>query len=111
MLRPVDERFTAVVEHLRGRTGVAGPDGSRRFGAAALQVDGAIFAMQKDGALVLKLPEQRVAELLAQGRGAPFGAGRGRPMREWVSVADGDTPAWVALAEEALAFVSGRRPG
>jgi hypothetical protein len=56
--------------------------------------------------LVVKLPKPRVAELVASGAGEPFDAGKGTPMKEWLVVADsGD---WEGLAEEALAFVSGR---
>ena len=104
------ERFAALVEELAGEPGVAPPDaaGGRRFGSAALKVDGSIFAMLHDGRLVVKLPRPRVEALLADGTGGPFGAGRGRPMREWVTVLSGDDRTWSTLAREALAFVSAR---
>ena len=52
-----------------------------------------------------KLPKQRVAELVAVGRGEPFDPGPGRLMREWVAVhGSGD---WLPLAREARRFVGG----
>jgi len=101
-----DSRFEALVQHFASRPGVRPPEpGRRRFGSAALTVDGSIFAMLQGGQLVVKLPRDRVAALIDEGSCVPFGAGKGRPMREWVAVADGDDALWRALAEEALAFV------
>jgi hypothetical protein len=105
-----DVRFAALADEFAGRPGVTPPEPrGRRFGASALKVDGSIFAMVQHGRLVVKLPAARVAELIADGAGEPFGAGKGRPMREWVAIRD-DTR-WRELAEEALAFVSRPRPG
>jgi hypothetical protein len=102
--------FEDVVAALRDRPGVRPPDPSRRgFGSDALTVHGAIFAMVRDGALVVKLPAARVSALIEAGDGAPFGAGRGRPMKEWVTVAAVDPDVWHALAEEACGFVGSRR--
>lgn len=104
-----EARFAALVDAFAARPGVTPPEsGGRRFGASALRVDGAIFAMLRDGRLVVKLPAQRVAELIADGVGEPFDAGKGRPMREWVAIPGGGDARWRALAEEALTFV-GRR--
>lgn len=108
--RPVDAeaRFAALVEEFARRPGVEPPGGGRAFGATALKVHGSIFAMLYDERLVVKLPRERVAALIAADQGEPFGAGKGRPMQEWLTVVDED--AWSALAEEARAFV-GERPG
>jgi hypothetical protein len=72
-----------------------------------LRVNGKIFAMLVRDELVAKLPTARVDGLVASGAGARFSPGRGRLMKEWVSVpleADVD---WGELADEALAFVAG----
>ncbi len=104
------DRLTALVDAMAGEPDVTLPDTTapRRFGSRALKVDGAAFAMAVRGALVLKLPEDRVAALLADGRGGPFG-GRGRPYREWVALADGEPATDLPLAREALAFARSRR--
>jgi hypothetical protein len=104
-----ETRFAALVAALAGVPGVALPEpaGSRRFGSDALKVDGAIFAMCVQDALVLKLPRDRVAALVADGVCGPFDSGKGRPMREWATVID---PARDReLAGEALDFVRSLR--
>ena len=103
-----DARFAALVEQLADLPGVTRPEpGRRAFGAAALKVDGSIFAMLQDGRLVLKLPRHRVEGLVAAQTGLPFTAANGRPMREWVALDHGTPEFDLALAEEALAFVRG----
>jgi hypothetical protein len=102
-----EERFDALVETLAKERGVTPPGASpaRGFGSNALKVDGSIFAMLAYGRLVVKLPAARVTELLADGTGGPFSAGKGRPMREWVSVDVDHGDLWEGLAREALLFV------
>jgi hypothetical protein len=80
----------------------------RGFGAGALKVNRKIFAMLVDENLVVKLPRRRVEELVEAGDGAPFDPGHGRVMREWVTVPPGEAAHWIALAEEARAFVASR---
>jgi uncharacterized protein YndB with AHSA1/START domain len=55
------------------------------------------------GELVVKLPAERCAEIVAGG-GRPFESGS-RRMREWVVVGAARTADWPALSEDALAFV------
>lgn len=101
----IETRFGALVEALVGREGVVLGSGRRGFGSDALQVDGRIFAMVRRGRLVLKLPAERVADLLASGEGEAFDAGKGRPMKEWVVLDQRTGERWLPLAREALAFV------
>lgn len=109
----LEERFAALVQHFAAVPGVELPGGSapRKFGSDALKVNGSIFAMVTAGRLVVKLPRERVDGLIAGGTGEPFGAGKARPMKEWVAVVDEDQDTWRALAEEALAFVRSRSSG
>ena len=57
----------------------------------------------KAGRLVVKLPRERVNELIEDGRGDPF-APAGRTFREWVSIPTADRELWQALLAEAVDF-------
>ncbi|XVV05221.1 hypothetical protein ACQPW3_07460 [Actinosynnema sp. CA-248983] len=57
----------------------------------------------KAGCLVVKLPRERVAELVESGSGDPF-APAGRVFREWVSIPAVDRALWQALLAEAVDF-------
>lgn len=102
--------MAALIERFADEEGVTVRPPGRGFGAGALQVDGRIFAMVSAGRLVLKLPEARVLALTAAGHGIPFDAGKGRPMREWIALADGAGVDRLALGREALWFVRRRTP-
>jgi len=59
----------------------------------------------KGSGLVVKLPKERVAELIAEGVGRPF-APAGKVFGEWVSVPEPDPGRWRRLLEEGIAFVA-----
>jgi hypothetical protein len=80
-----------------------------KFGTSALKVDGKIFAFLSHGDLVVKLPRERVDELITSETGKPFDAGRGKVMKEWVAIAPQHSRRWAKLAGDARDFVSGRR--
>jgi hypothetical protein len=105
----IEQRYAALVRELSGLPGVTPPAPGGAFGSAAMKVNGRIFAMLVGGSLVLKLPKSRVDGLIAAGGGGPFDAGKGRAMREWVTVAP--SADWSGLAREALAFVGHGRRG
>ena len=104
-----DEVFARLVDALADEPGVVRPSpagaGLRGFGASAVRVNDRIFAMVSHGRIVLKLPAGRVAELIGTGRGEPFDADKGRPMKEWVSLEPGSAQDWLGLSTEALSFV------
>ena len=68
-------------------------------------MDGKLFALFTQGTLVVKLPKDRVAALVAKGDGKPFDPGHGRLMKEWLTVVSPKL-SWSALAKEAHAFVA-----
>jgi len=80
-----------------------GTDLATMFHSPGVRLNGKIVAMHVRDELVVKLPADRCAELVAGGAGRPFESGR-RVMREWVTIEGVDAHAWVAYAEEALAF-------
>jgi aspartate racemase len=100
--------FAELIAALGTEPGVSAPEGNgaqRRFGATTLKVQDRIFAMLVQGALVLKLPRQRVVALVELGEGVPFENGQGRAMKEWVALAPSGALDWLPLAREALVFV------
>lgn len=59
----------------------------------------------KGSGMVVKLPRERVQELLDQGIGQPF-APAGRVFKEWVSIPKRDRRRWRSLLREGVAFVA-----
>src|SRR5918999_5705760 len=101
--RDAEERFERLTRHFISEPIVSQGTG---FGSSpGLRVRGKIFAMLAGGALVLKLPKDRVDQLVASGRAARFDPGHGRVMKEWVTVPVGQADDWERLAAEAFAFV------
>ena len=101
--------FAHLVTRFSADPSVTPPSTTRRrsFGASALKVDGKIFAMLAAGELVVKLPRQRVDELVTSGTGRPFDLGHGRVMKEWVTIGPRHGRSWGELADEARQFVAG----
>jgi len=97
------DHFADVVARFEGKRGIAVPSGGSGFGKAALRVDGKIFAMLVRDEFVVKLPQERVAEMIAARKGRAFDANKGTPMKEWLVVATAPKT-WRGLADEALAF-------
>ena len=79
------------------------------FGMPTLKVGGKAFAGLWDKQLVVKIGLPRAQELLKTKAGRSFDpSGRGRPMKEWIAIKEPAAQArkkWLALAEEAKAFV------
>ena len=73
---------------------------------ATLRPGSKFFAFTTRGQLVVKLPAERVTELIASGEGRVFDAGKGRPMREWVGLTPADETACAAYMREARKFVA-----
>jgi hypothetical protein len=99
--------FASLCEEYAAVSGVTVPEGGGGFGSNAIKINKSIFAMLVNERLVVKLPAVRVTELISSGGGLPFDAGKGRPMKEWVSFTT-DAAACRELVAEAMAFV-GRR--
>lgn len=101
---PSAERYEDLLAEFSGADGVTLPHGGSGFGRGAMRYRGKIFAMFVRGDLVVKLPGERVGELVAAGHGTNFDANKGTPMREWLTVGRECPLTWSALAAEALDF-------
>ena len=100
------DRYDAIVDALLTEPDVTfGPPGSG-FGSSALKVHNKIFAMLFSGKFVVKLPRQRVDQLVDAGDGQRFDPGQGRQMKEWLSIDSAADLDWLSLAREAQTFVA-----
>jgi hypothetical protein len=107
--REAEQRF----EQLAGRF-LADPTVRRGTGFGSnpgLRVGSKIFAMLRNNELVVKLPKQRVDDLVAAGTGARFDPRQdGRLMKEWATIPVRHGSDWEQLASEALQFVRSAVP-
>ncbi|MGA7119621.1 MAG: hypothetical protein WBY94_05955, partial [Polyangiaceae bacterium] len=67
---------------------------------------GKLFALFTQDTLVVKLPNERVAGLVASGIGKQFDPGHGRLMKGWLTITS-PKASWVELTKEAHEFVQG----
>ena len=81
---------------------------STMMGLPCVRLDSRFFASldRRSGALLVKLPAERVAHLVAGGHGEPF-APAGRVFREWVAVPRPDRRRWRNLLAEARDHAAG----
>lgn len=75
---------------------------STMMGFPCLRRDGRFFASldHRTGALLVKLPRERVDHLVGEGVGEPF-APAGRTFSEWIAIPVPDAARWKALLDEA----------
>lgn len=78
---------------------------TRKLKNISLAVDGKVFAFTgSKGRLVMKLPQDRIHQLLAVGEVAPLVMGK-RTMREWVVAPPAGPGEEIKRLQEALAYV------
>jgi TfoX/Sxy family transcriptional regulator of competence genes len=94
--------FISIVESLLSDSRIST---AKMFGSQGLKVGTKVFAMLVKGQLVVKLPQERVAALIACGAGESFDPGHGRRMKEWVVLSRAEDN-WTQLVEEARDFVA-----
>ena len=105
----IDPRFLRVVAAF-ARDRQVGQGNGKGFGSRGLKVKGKIFAMMSSkGKFVVKLPKERVDELVSAGKGDRFDPGHVRLMKEWVAVGPGGANV-VELAKDAYHFVKRAKP-
>jgi len=105
---PENRFWDLAEEFLLTRVGVTR---STMMGFPCLRVNGGFFASfdRTNDHLVVKLPAERVIELVTAGAALPF-APAGRTFREWAEIPPLDEERWPELLEEALTFVGSIDP-
>lgn len=102
------ERYAEVVEQMAARyPDVIAESGKKRaFGSSGqMKIKGKIFAFLFNDSLIIKVPRERVSEIITIGIGESFTSGQNRIMKEWVSVKLEHGQNWLLYVEEAKAFV------
>ena len=100
----VESRFAAIASGFLDDRNLTEGTG---FGSGpGLRIGGKIFAMLVGGRLAVKLPSERVDELVEHGVGVRLETGRARPMKEWITVAAAHVDDWEALMLESRLFVA-----
>lgn len=79
---------------------------AKGFGSKGLKVARKLFAFGSKGRLIVKLPRDRVDELVSKGKGRRYEPAPGRVMKEWLAVGADRKSDWLRLAGEALDFAA-----
>ncbi len=70
-------------------------------GAQGIKRGGKLFVMFMKGDLVVKLPENRVNEIIKAGDGEAFDPGTGKPMKNRVLIPASKRDTWIKYSTEA----------
>lgn len=98
----LDPRFAEVAEAFGDNPLV---EQGTMMSSYGLTVNGKIFAMFGRDQFIVKLPRERVDQLVASRKGTRFDPRRnGRVMKEWIAMSAGEAE-WIPLAREAYQFV------
>ena len=73
-------------------------------GAQGIKLGKKLIVMFLKGNLLVKLPEERVSEIIAAGDGEPYDPGTGKPMKNWVLVTETRRDLWIKISEEAKQY-------
>jgi hypothetical protein len=97
--------FDEIAEQLAKQPGVAR---AKMFGMPSVKVNGNAFMGFENGEMVFKLKGENHTRALAIPGAKLFDpSGRGRPMKEWVSIPAAASDLWTDFADAALAYVAG----
>jgi hypothetical protein len=70
----------------------------------SLKIKKKMFAFLKEGNLVVKLPKNRVTELISSEVGLPYDPGNGKIMKEWVIIPLDLSDKWIDFTLESKDF-------
>ncbi len=106
-----EQKYAKIVEALIKSPNVSQPIGKKGFGSSGLYTHGKLFAfLSTRREFIVKLPRERVDELVASGDGTRFDPRRdGRVMKEWLVLNSSSKVKWLPLAKEARKFVTAKK--
>jgi len=94
----IEDEWVKVKEHFLKISGV-------QKQGESIKTKKKMFAMlNKSEKFILKLPKERVQELLSAGEGKPYDPGNGKIMKEWVIIPMEVKDQWIDLTSEAMKF-------
>jgi len=102
-----DPRFVPVVKAFARVPGFSVME-SKSGAMRGLMLNGKSFGMSSHGRFILKLDEERAAELISQGVGKAFSPSAGKVLKGWLEVTSPKAN-WKALAQEAHRLAAHRR--
>jgi len=70
-------------------------------GAQGIKQDKKLIVMFMKGEIIVKLPANRVSEIIASGEGESYDPGTGKPMKNWVLIPGTHRNLWIKFCEEA----------
>jgi hypothetical protein len=104
MMDNPEKVYDEIVAQLAKQPGVVR---TKMFGMPSVKINGNAFISFVNGEMVFKLRgDSHQKALMAAGAHRFDPSGRGRPMKEWVSLPASACDLWTDLADAALAYVS-----
>ena len=70
----------------------------------SLKIKKKMFVFLTKDNITVKLPKERVTELLESCEGLPYDPGNGKIMKEWVTIPLQSSEKWTAFVEEGMRF-------
>ena len=70
----------------------------------SLKIRKKMFVMFNKERFIVKLPKERVKDLLNSGEGKPYDPGNGKIMKEWVIIPEEQSDKWISFTSEAMEF-------
>ena len=70
-------------------------------GAQGIKQGKKLIVMFMKGEIIVKLPANRVSEIITSGEGEAYDPGTGKPMKNWVLIPETRKDLWIKYCEEA----------
>lgn len=97
----MDDPYAEVKDHFSNVEGVTVNSGK---GSQGLKFGTKMYVMFYKGQLLVKLPPERVSELIASGQGLPHDPGTGTPMKDRVLIPEAQRYTWIEYCEESRQY-------